>query len=96
MLSRGERDCIELTFLDGRRLVCTRDHRILTTDRRWVPAGALRVGDAVSVGIDTPLAVSWRGRPVVAQPGSWTPARSSGLCWTWQTAELRPWLLLVC
>ena len=49
--SRGVRDCIELLFSDGRTLTCTPDHRILTSNGSWVPAGDLEVGTAeVSTG----------------------------------------------
>ena len=44
---RGVRDCIELLFEDGRTLTCTPDHRILTQDGSWVPAGQLVVGKSL-------------------------------------------------
>lgn len=31
-LDQGEKKCIELTFIDGRKLKCTPDHQILTED----------------------------------------------------------------
>jgi Rad3-related DNA helicase len=37
----GERECVELMFDDGRALVCTIDHRIMTRNRGWVTAGEL-------------------------------------------------------
>ena len=56
VMSRGERECVELLFSDGRTLTCTPDHRILTADGRWVEAGRLVVGEAeVSVGPTYPL-----------------------------------------
>lgn len=43
----GERECIELTFDDGRSLVCTLDHLILTRNRGWVTAGELLLSDDI-------------------------------------------------
>src|SRR5262249_23466440 len=41
---------------DGRTLVCTPDHRLMTADGRWVRADALALGqDRVVVGLDAPL-----------------------------------------
>ena len=52
---RGERECVELLFSDGRTLVCTPDHRLRTADGRWVEAGRLLVGtDEVAVGVEYP------------------------------------------
>jgi hypothetical protein len=51
LLVQGEKACVELTFLDGRQLVCTDDHRILRSDGVWVRARDLRVDqDKVIVG----------------------------------------------
>lgn len=35
-MDKGMRDCVELTFEDGRKLTCTEDHPILTSDNTWV------------------------------------------------------------
>jgi len=35
-MDKGTRDCVELTFQDGRKLTCTEDHPILTSDNKWV------------------------------------------------------------
>jgi superfamily II DNA or RNA helicase len=40
VLYKGEKPCLEITLEDGKRLVCTSDHEILTTNS-WVPAGEL-------------------------------------------------------
>ena len=39
--TQGVRDCVALTFEDGRTLVCTPDHEICCADGRWVRADAL-------------------------------------------------------
>ena len=55
VLDRGERECVELLFIDGRTLVCTPDHRIRTADGRWREADQLKVGrDEVAVSVDYP------------------------------------------
>jgi len=36
-LNQGQKKCVELIFLDGRRLICTEDHRLLTSTG-WVKA----------------------------------------------------------
>jgi len=35
-MDKGMRDCVELTFQDGRKLTCTEDHPVLTSDNKWV------------------------------------------------------------
>ena len=42
----SERDCVELRFEDGRTLLCTPDHRVLTEYRGWVKAQRLQVGQS--------------------------------------------------
>ncbi|HTT41941.1 MAG TPA: aconitate hydratase AcnA [Steroidobacteraceae bacterium] len=56
LMARGERECVSLVLQDGRTLVCTGDHRIMTADGRWVRADELRVGqDRVVMGLEAPL-----------------------------------------
>lgn len=43
----GERECVELTFDDGKTLVCTPEHLILTRNRGWVPADELLCSDDI-------------------------------------------------
>lgn len=35
-MDKGTRECVELTFQDGRKLTCTEDHPVLTSDNAWV------------------------------------------------------------
>src|SRR5262249_89486 len=35
-MDQGVRDCVSIVLQDGRSLVCTPDHRLMTTDGRWV------------------------------------------------------------
>ncbi|HEY6824779.1 MAG TPA: aconitate hydratase AcnA, partial [Steroidobacteraceae bacterium] len=56
MMVQGERECISIVLQDGRRLVCTEDHKLLCADGRWVPAGRLVPGrDRVLAGLEAPL-----------------------------------------
>jgi hypothetical protein len=55
-MARGTRDCVTLVLQDGREIVCTPDHKILTVDGRWVPASELVIGaDRVAVGLEVPV-----------------------------------------
>jgi ribonucleotide reductase beta subunit family protein with ferritin-like domain len=49
----GEKECVELTFEDGRKMSCTPDHRILTTEG-WKQAGDIVIG--IDLVHCTPLA----------------------------------------
>ena len=54
-LPRGDKECVELLFNDGRKMVCTRDHKILTATGEFVEADQLRVGETeVTAGIEYP------------------------------------------
>lgn len=56
VIAQGERACIELLFNDGRTLVCTPDHKVLTDSDVWVKAGDLEVGKSmVMVGVEYPV-----------------------------------------
>ena len=39
-LCKGERECIELTFIDGRKKICTPNHLLLTEKQNWHKAEA--------------------------------------------------------
>jgi len=54
-IDSGEKECLELLFLDGRKLICTPEHKILTTDG-WVEAKDLVVNKSYACcGITPPL-----------------------------------------
>ncbi len=54
--AKGEQECVRLVLQDGRALVCTPDHEILSADRGWVRADQLVTGqDQVVVGLEAPL-----------------------------------------
>lgn len=35
-MNKGIRDCVEVTFEDGRKITCTEDHPVLISDNSWV------------------------------------------------------------
>jgi DNA-directed RNA polymerase beta subunit/intein/homing endonuclease len=53
---KGERDCVEITLEDGRKMGCTPDHPILTSDKQWIKVKDLIVGESkVKVSVTYPL-----------------------------------------
>ena len=56
-LYKGERECVQLTFEDGRTNICTPDHPILTSDNQWIKAKDLIVNEQkVKSSITCPIA----------------------------------------
>jgi DNA-directed RNA polymerase II subunit RPB2 len=55
-LNKGERECIELTFEDGRKITCTGNHPILTSNNEWVYAQDLIVNESrVKTSVTCPV-----------------------------------------
>ena len=53
---KGERDCFEITMEDGRKMSCTGDHPLLTSEKTWVKAKDLVIGQSkLKVGVTCPL-----------------------------------------
>jgi aconitase A len=73
-MSKGVRDCVSLTLQDGRTLVCTPDHELLTESGQWVRADELVVGrDRVVVGLEAPLDEPGEDeRGYLLNAGEWT------------------------
>ena len=44
-LYKGKKECLQLTFEDGRKVVCTPEHPILTSNNEWVKAKDLIVNE---------------------------------------------------
>jgi len=44
-LYKGERECLQLTFEDGRTNICTPEHLILTSDNHWIKAKDLIIDE---------------------------------------------------
>jgi hypothetical protein len=56
MIVQGERECVTVVLQDGRKLVCTPDHKLLRADGRWVRADELVKGrDRLIMGLEAPL-----------------------------------------
>jgi DNA-directed RNA polymerase II subunit RPB2 len=56
-LYKGERECVKLTFQDGRTKTCTPEHPILTSNNDWVKAKDLLVNETkVKASVNYPLA----------------------------------------
>ena len=55
-LYKGEKECIQLTMEDGRINICTPDHPLLTSDKKWIKAKDLIVNsDRIKTGITCPV-----------------------------------------
>ena len=55
-LDKGEKECVEITLEDGRKIKCTPDHPMLTSDNQWVRAQDLQKGETcLKVGVHYPL-----------------------------------------
>lgn len=55
-MDKGMRDCVELTFEDGRKLTCTEDHPLLTSDNTWVKVKDLELNATkIKTSITCPL-----------------------------------------
>jgi aconitase A len=56
MMVQGERECVTVMLQDGRKLVCTPDHKLLSADGRWMRADTLVKGrDRLVMGLEAPL-----------------------------------------
>lgn len=45
----GEKQCVKVITSDGREVVCTPDHKVLTTERGWIEVAFLRPTDSLLV-----------------------------------------------
>jgi len=77
VLNQGERPCLELSFSNGSRLVCTAEHEILQADGSWCQARHLLPGTStVIAGVRYPMhgaaqdAVHHASRKETAVPSS--------------------------
>jgi intein/homing endonuclease len=56
-LYKGERECLQITYADGRTIKCTPEHPILTSENEWIKAKDLKPNDTkVKASITCPLA----------------------------------------
>jgi intein/homing endonuclease len=55
-MDKGMRDSVELTFEDGRKIICTEDHPVLTSDNIWVKVKDLELHKSkVKTSVSYPL-----------------------------------------
>ena len=56
-LYKGERECVQLTFEDGRTNICTPEHPVLTSNNKWIKAKDLKIGEQrVKSSVTYPIA----------------------------------------
>jgi intein/homing endonuclease len=69
-MDKGTRDCVELTFEDGRKITCTEDHPVLTSDNEWVKVKDLELHKTkVKTSVTYPL---MKVKEEIAECGGWT------------------------
>jgi DNA-directed RNA polymerase II subunit RPB2 len=55
-MHKGERECLRITYADGRKVECTPDHPLLTSTNEWIRCKDLVVGSSfVKASITCPL-----------------------------------------
>ena len=55
-LYKGERKCVKLTFEDGRTIICTPKHPLLTSKNEWIKAKDLKIGvDKIKASVNYPV-----------------------------------------
>jgi intein/homing endonuclease len=55
-MDKGTRECVELTYEDGRKLICTEDHPVLTSDNTWVKVKDIELNSTkIKTSITCPL-----------------------------------------
>jgi DNA-directed RNA polymerase II subunit RPB2 len=68
-MDKGMRDCVELTFEDGRKIRCTEDHPVLTCDNTWVKVKDLELHKTkVKTSVTYPL---MKVKDEIAECGGW-------------------------
>ena len=69
-MDKGMRDCVELTLEDGRKITCTEDHPVLTSDNAWVKVKDLEINKTrVKTSVSYPL---MKVKEEIAECEGWT------------------------
>jgi intein/homing endonuclease len=69
-MDKGTRDCVELTFEDGRKIICTEDHPVLTTDNEWVKVKDIAMNATkIKTSVTYPI---MKLKDEIAECGGWT------------------------
>lgn len=45
-LNKGERECVDIYLEDGRKITCTPEHKMLTSNNEWIKANELKIGES--------------------------------------------------
>jgi len=55
-LCKGERECVDVIFQDGRKIRFTNNHRLLTSENKWVPISELNINETrIKTSVSYPL-----------------------------------------
>jgi intein/homing endonuclease len=55
-MSKGIRQCVDVTFQDGRKISFTDNHKMLTSDNNWLPIKDIIIGETrLKTGVNYPL-----------------------------------------
>ena len=69
-MDKGMRDCVELTLEDGRKITCTEDHPVLTSDNTWIKVKDLELNKSkVKTSVSYPL---MKVKEEIAECEGWT------------------------
>ena len=69
-MDKGTRDCVELTLEDGRKITCTEDHPVLTSENTWVKVKDLELHKSkVKTSVSYPL---MKVKEEIAECDGWT------------------------
>ena len=69
-MDKGVRECVMLTFQDGRKITCTEDHPILTSDNIWIKAKDIELNDTkIKTSVSYPV---MKIKDEMEECGGWT------------------------
>jgi len=55
-LYKGEKECVDVTFQDGRKIKITSNHKLLTSDNKWVEINKFKLNETkIKSGVTYPL-----------------------------------------
>jgi len=55
-MCKGERECVDVTFQDGRKIKFTNNHKLLTSDNTWTPISEFKINETkIKTSVTYPL-----------------------------------------
>ena len=45
-LYKGEKECVDIYFENGKKITCTPEHKLLTSNNEWVKANELKINES--------------------------------------------------